>query len=343
MKSFLHNFRSSRSTISPATDLEPKAQNDFKPAEAYHTDASGELSACITNCPLSVVELFQSQGCNSCPPTNANLLRATSSSTPVLPDAIFLTYHVTYWDYLGWKDTFGNSAFDRRQRDYVSGLGLRNAFTPQVIVNGRASGVGNTKAGLDKVLKEGGAGQVAPAVKVAIIHDNKNNKDSGEDLVVQVSLRNHAAVLSHDLDVWAVRFDPSEVNVAIKSGENRNEVLPHKNVVRSVQKVGVVRADGKDAGVMSLGKMDGGLEGVILVSGWSWRTDFGRGKDMSRRTYTQLAERRLESGIRAALHTPRSSSLESRQKITITVAHSYLMPITRLSSENLSEISSISN
>jgi hypothetical protein len=263
MKSFLHNFRSSRSTASPSTEPEPMAPTDLKTAEAYHTDASGEMSQCTTNCPLSVVELFQSQGCNSCPPTNANLLRATSSSTSTLPDAIFLTYHVTYWDYLGWKDTFGNSAFDHRQRDYVRGLGLRNAFTPQVIVNGRASGVGNTKAGLDKVLKEGGAGQVAPAVKIAIIHDSSRNSD--EDLVVQVSLRNHVAVLGRDLDVWAVRYDPSEVNVAIKSGENRNEVLPHKNVVRSVQKVGVVRGDGKDAGVMSIGKMDHGLDGVILV------------------------------------------------------------------------------
>lgn len=239
------------------------AQNDLRTAEAYHTDASGEVSECVTNCPLSVVELFQSQGCNSCPPTNANLLRATSSSTPTLPDTIFLTYHVTYWDYLGWKDTFGNSAFDRRQSDYVRGLGLRSAFTPQVIVNGRASGVGNTKADLERVLKEGGAGQVAPAVKIAVIRDGKRNND--DDLVIQVSLRNHVAVLGHDLDVWAVQYDPSEVNVAIKSGENRNEVLPHKNVVRSVQKVGVVRGDGRDAGVLSLVRMDDGLEGVILV------------------------------------------------------------------------------
>jgi hypothetical protein len=135
------------------------------------------------------------------------------------------------------------------------------AFTPQVIVNGRASGVGNTKAGLEKVLKEGGAGQVAPAVKIAIIHDSH----SDEDLVVQVSLRNHVAVLGHNFDVRVVRYDPSEVNVAIKSGENRNEVLPHRNVARSRQKVGVVRGDGEDAGVMSIGRIDDGLEGVMVV------------------------------------------------------------------------------
>jgi hypothetical protein len=234
-----------------------------KTAGTYQTLSSGEQADSSTNRPLSVVELFQSQGCDSCPPTNANLLRATSSATPLLPDAIFLTYHVTYWDYLGWKDTFGNSAFDSRQRDYVRGLGLRNAFTPQVIVNGRASGVGNTKAGLEKVLKEGGAGQLAPAVTIALAYDS--NRNSEEDLIVTVSWRNPAAGLDHDLDVWEVRYDPSEVNVVIKSGENKNEVLPHKNVVKSIQKVGVVKGNRNDAGVMSLKRMDDGLEGVILV------------------------------------------------------------------------------
>jgi hypothetical protein len=234
-----------------------------KTVDTCQTLSSEEQANLNTNRPLSVVELFQSQGCDSCPPTNANLLRATSSATPLLLDTIFLTYHVTYWDYLGWKDTFGNSAFDSRQRDYVRGLGLRNAFTPQVVVNGRASGVGNTKAGLEKVLKEGGAGQVAPAVTIALAHDS--NRNSGEDIIVTVSWRNPTAGLGHDLDVWEVRYDPSEVNVAIKSGENRNEVLPHKNVVKSIQKVGVFKGDRNDAGVMSLGRMDDGLEGVILV------------------------------------------------------------------------------
>lgn len=265
MKSFLHNFRSSQTPVCSSPNFRQAAEpmTEDETVDTCQTFFPGEQADSNTNRPLSVVELFQSQGCNSCPPTNANLLRATSSATPLLPDTIFLTYHVTYWDYLGWKDTFGNSAFDSRQRDYVRGLGLRNAFTPQVIVNGRASGVGNTKAGLEKVLKEGGAGQLAPAVTIALAYDSHRNSE--EDLIVTVSWRNPAAGLGHDLDVWEVRYDPSEVNVVIKSGENRNEVLPHKNVVKSIQKVGVVKGDGNDAGVMSLGRMDDGLEGVILV------------------------------------------------------------------------------
>jgi hypothetical protein len=239
------------------------SQHDSKRAETYRPDASGIASQYNASSPLTVVELFQSQGCNSCPPTNANLLRATSSSAATLPDAVFLTYHVTYWDYLGWKDTFGNNAFDRRQSDYVRGLGLLNAFTPQVIVNGRASGVGNTKAGLAQVLKEGGAGQISPAVEIVVVRDGDSG--NGKDLVVQVSPRHRDAVLDHDLDVWLVQYDPSEVNVAIECGENRNEVLPHKNVVKSAQNMGVVSGDRNDVRTIPIARINDGLEGVILV------------------------------------------------------------------------------
>lgn len=76
---------------------------------------------------LTVVELFQSQGCSSCPPANANILRIADD-----PNLLVLTYEVTYWDRLGWKDTFGNSAFDERQRAYARSLGRTNVFTPQV-------------------------------------------------------------------------------------------------------------------------------------------------------------------------------------------------------------------
>ena len=76
---------------------------------------------------VTVVELFQSQGCSSCPPANANILKLAQD-----PNMLVLTYEVTYWDYLGWKDTFGNSAFDQRQREYAQAFNNRSVFTPQV-------------------------------------------------------------------------------------------------------------------------------------------------------------------------------------------------------------------
>jgi hypothetical protein len=76
---------------------------------------------------LTVLELFQSQGCSSCPPTNSNIIDLSSD-----PSYLVLTYEVTYWDYLGWKDTFGNSTFDKRQWEYARALGSTKVYTPQV-------------------------------------------------------------------------------------------------------------------------------------------------------------------------------------------------------------------
>ena len=79
------------------------------------------------NGALNVVELFQSQGCSSCPPTNANVLEIIDD-----PRLLILTYDVTYWDHLGWKDTFGKPEFDQRQWEYARTLQRRNVYTPQV-------------------------------------------------------------------------------------------------------------------------------------------------------------------------------------------------------------------
>jgi hypothetical protein len=84
-----------------------------------------------------VVELFQSQGCSSCPPANANLLAIASR-----PDVLALTWEVTYWDYLGWTDTFGSKSFTARQWDYARGLGNTEVYTPQMVLNQNSVQVG---------------------------------------------------------------------------------------------------------------------------------------------------------------------------------------------------------
>ena len=258
MRSFLRNLHlTNRDGQSPASVFPSPVE-----AESQHIPSNCNILTQAHELPnignsLTVFELFQSQGCNSCPPTNANLLELTSSPTPTLSNAIFLTYHVTYWDHLGWRDTFGNSAFDNRQRDYVSGLGLRNAFTPQVIVNGRASGVGNTKRGLENVLKEGRAGH-APSVKIDVI----KYSSTPDELTITVSMQD-VAESSDNLDIAVVRYDPSTLNQSIRSGENKGKVLPHKNVVRSVERVHYVK-EGQGLVFAINGESDR-LETVILV------------------------------------------------------------------------------
>jgi len=82
--------------------------------------------------PSQIVELFTSQGCSSCPPSNA-LVNDWSADDDILA----LTYSVEYWDYLGWKDTFADPKFSARQRAYAQAIGHGRVYTPQMVINGQ--------------------------------------------------------------------------------------------------------------------------------------------------------------------------------------------------------------
>lgn len=94
---------------------------------------AGALRAGEVQKPLGVVELFTSQGCNSCPPADIALETFAGRS-----DVVALGYHVDYWDYLGWRDTLGSKSNTQRQYDYAAGLHRRGVYTPQAVINGRS-------------------------------------------------------------------------------------------------------------------------------------------------------------------------------------------------------------
>ena len=100
--------------------------------------------------PIAVVELFTSQGCSSCPPAD-RLLTETIEDVKKSGKKIYaLSYHVDYWNRLGWKDPFSNKTFSERQSKYVSGLNINGAYTPQMIVNGVTEFVGSNKTALTR-------------------------------------------------------------------------------------------------------------------------------------------------------------------------------------------------
>jgi hypothetical protein len=166
----------------------------------------------------TVVELFQSQGCSSCPPANANLMAIAGR-----PDVLALSFGVTYWDQLGWKDTFAQPAFTARQWDYAHGLGHPNVFTPQVVVNGRRDGVGADAGEFHALIAAGDRGPGGPALSIA------------RGKVILGAGRAPAG----GADVWLVRFDPRIEQVPVKRGENAGRTLPHRNVVRSLVRLGL--------------------------------------------------------------------------------------------------------
>ncbi|WP_156255665.1 DUF1223 domain-containing protein [Sandarakinorhabdus oryzae] len=162
----------------------------------------------------TVIELFQSQGCSSCPPANANVMALADR-----PDLLVLSFGVTYWDQLGWKDRFARPEFTRRQYDYKDGLGHDNVWTPQTVINGRVDVTGVR----------------APELARAVI---SGDRGTGGPALTATGSRISLAGGSGSADVWLVRYDPRVVQVPIKAGENGGRTLPHRNVVRDLVRLG---------------------------------------------------------------------------------------------------------
>src|SRR4051794_37883402 len=97
-----------------------------------------------------VVELFTSEGCESCPPADV-LLQQLASTQPVAGAQIIpLSLHVDYWDQLGWKDRFSSALLTNRQRTYGARFNIDSVYTPQIVVDGRSELVGSDGAAARK-------------------------------------------------------------------------------------------------------------------------------------------------------------------------------------------------
>ena len=167
-----------------------------------------------------VVELFTSQGCSSCPPADAFL-----RDIKAMKGVVALSYHVDYWDYLGWKDTLGSPQFSQRQYDYAKTRGDGDVYTPQMIVDGRVHFVGSSRA---KVLAAIGEAKAAPAGAGMTL------TDKGSELVVEID----AAAGASEAMVWLVPIVP-RLPVKILKGENTGETIDYHNIVRQLMPAGM--------------------------------------------------------------------------------------------------------
>jgi hypothetical protein len=190
----------------------------------------------------AVVELFTSQGCSSCPPANAAVAAIADR-----PDVLALSFGVTYWDRLGWTDTFGHPAFTQRQWAYARRFKRDQVYTPQVVVNGRAHSVGNTQPMLERMIRDNER-QGGPAVQLS---DSAVTLGAGQG----------------QAEVWMVRYDPRTIPVPIRRGENGGKTLPHRNVVRELVKVGAWT--GAEARYLLPAPTREGLRTAVLVQSGS--------------------------------------------------------------------------
>jgi hypothetical protein len=189
-----------------------------------------------------VLELFTSQGCSSCPPADAAVARAAERT-----DVIALSFNVTYWDHLGWKDTFARPEFTARQVAYARALGHDGPFTPEVVAGGRVDGVGNSTRAVDGLVARA---RTQPTATVAA---------AAGRITVSAGVAPRRGA-----DVWLVRYDPRVIQVPVKAGENGGKTLPQRNVVRSLKRLGGWTGQ---AATFAAPASDASLRSVVLVQG----------------------------------------------------------------------------
>jgi hypothetical protein len=193
-----------------------------------------------------VVELYTAQGCASCGEANSYMAKLAER-----PGVLVLTFPVDYWDYLGWADTFAKPEFAARQRAYVARLALREPYTPQVVVDGRAQASGQQTARIDTLIREA---RRQPRDPPDIRFITERRVDVGYGRAPQGGA-----------EVWLVRYDPRERDVEVKSGDNRGQTIQHRNVVRQVVRLGAWR--GRPTAYRLPPASEEGLSSVLLVQG----------------------------------------------------------------------------
>jgi hypothetical protein len=165
-----------------------------------------------------VVELFTSEGCSSCPPADALLAELARR-----PDVLALSFHVDYWDRLGWKDPFSSRAATDRQNRYAKLLALATVYTPQIVVDGKWQAVGSDRADVEQALDR--AHRDRPEVPVTLALDHGQ---------AQIALGPGSDGVA--ASVLLIGFDRRHVT-AVKRGENSGRTLAHVDVVRGLEEI----------------------------------------------------------------------------------------------------------
>ncbi len=170
-----------------------------------------------TYAPIVVLELFTSQGCSSCPPADALLDQVKKKHS----DKVFaLSYHVDYWNYIGWTDPFSNANYSKKQNAYNYKFKSRSNYTPQVVVNGKEHFVGSNRSKLLSKITAYSNEKPSNAVGISGL------KREGNSITVDYKLLGNLD--GKDLRTVLV-IDERTTNV--KRGENRNRILKNSNIV----------------------------------------------------------------------------------------------------------------
>ena len=173
--------------------------------------------------PPIVVELFTSQGCNSCPPADAYLGELARR-----PGLLALAFHVDYWNYIGWTDPFGRPWSTSRQRGYQKSLNERFVYTPQIVVNGAAQGIGSERQTIEGLIH---AAAAAPPPHPDLTLHRRN------DGALIIDIGAGASPPVAPADIWLIGFDRMH-HTQVLRGENEGQTLTDYHPVRFYRRIG---------------------------------------------------------------------------------------------------------
>ncbi len=196
--------------------------------------------------PRAVIELFTSQSCSSCPPADRLLVELARD-----PSLVALSWHVDYWDNLGWKDTFAQPAFTARQKAYGAVRGNRDVYTPQAVVNGLSQVVGSDRSQIDAAISNRRGSELTVPVTL---------DEAGSSLRISIGAAPADGPRAGTLYLLPV-FRSREV--AIDHGENASHTIVDTNVVRAMTPLATWSGEAKSVDI-SLDKM-GDADGYVVL------------------------------------------------------------------------------
>lgn len=193
---------------------------------------------------MSVVELFTSQGCSSCPPADALMLELSQH-----PTTVAITYPVEIWDYLGWKDTLAQPAFTRRQKAYAATVAGKRVYTPQAIVNGKGHCVGSDGLAISRL-------KLSPPAQAARITLTRDGQDWAY----------HVAFAQPPADVRLILVPVvSRQTVQIGRGENSGRQITYANVARALIDLGPIQGASVSGRLREIQFTAGGADAFALL------------------------------------------------------------------------------
>src|SRR5262245_19863209 len=199
-------------------------------AAAHHAGGMAQERAKTDDRVPVIVELFTSEGCSSCPPADAALMRLASTQPVPGVEIVAMSEHVDYWNSLGWTDPFSAAQFSQRQNEYAQAFGLNGIYTPQMVIDGREEFVGND---VNQAVQ--GISRAAKAPKRPFTVTP--TKLDSENVRFQVRIEPDSASDRNSADVY-MGITENNLKSSVKRGENEGRVLAHTAVVRRLTLIG---------------------------------------------------------------------------------------------------------